>query len=73
MVSSSQICNVSHGSLPGIRVKISSRIALNTPGDLDLLAGKLHAASLIPAGAQGTLRFRLDGENLEDATLIPLP
>ena len=72
MNTSTQICNFSHASLPGITLKISSPVSLDTPRDLDAVAAKLRDANLIPAGARGILRFRLDGDTIENATLIPL-
>jgi len=67
-----RVCNFSHDSLPGVTLKISSSIPLTSPRDLEIIASKLQQGKHIPEGIQGVLRFRLDGDSVEDAAIFPL-
>ena len=72
MIFPNRICSFSHDSFPGVTFKISSSVPLNSTRDAEILASKIQAGNFIPDGSQGVMRFRLDGDNIEDAAVIPL-
>ena len=72
MFHQNRIHSFSHDSFPGVTLKISSSVPLNSSRDMEIIASKIQEGNLIPTGSQGVMRFRVDGDRAENAEVFPL-